>query len=118
MSINFNLIGQRIREYRCALRLRQEELAWEAELSVPYLSGIETGAKQASLRTIIRLANALNVTVDYLLFGAMSRDETDKFQELSGVLNGCDETEFCIIMDTVIGTAAALKRSFRERAER
>jgi transcriptional regulator with XRE-family HTH domain len=118
MSINFNLIGQRVKEYRCGQRLRQEELAWEAELSVPYLSGIENGAKQASLKAITRIANALNVTVEHLLFGEIPCADNDEFQALSAILNGCEETERSIILHTIIGTAAALKRSLREHTER
>ena len=117
MSINFNLVGQRVREYRCGQSLRQDELAWNAELSVPYLSRIENGAKVASLRTIVRIADALNVSANILLFGEMADDEKEEFHELAAILSDCAETERSIIMETVLGTATALKRSLRRRAE-
>ena len=111
MSINYQLIGQRVREHRCRQHLRQEALAWEAEISVSYLSCIENGVKQASLGSIVRIAAALNVTVESLLFGA--RAYVDEFHELYAVLNGCEEVERKIIVDTVMGTAVALKKSLR-----
>jgi hypothetical protein len=57
------------------------------------------------------------VTVDNLLFGEKPYSENGEFQELSGVLNGCDEIESDIIMDAVVGTAAALKLSLRKRSD-
>ena len=66
MSINYQLIGQRVREYRCGQNLRQDALAWDAEISVSYLSCIENGVKQASLGSIVRIASALNVSVESL----------------------------------------------------
>ena len=115
MSIDYQLIGRRVREYRCRQHLRQDALAWDAELSVSYLSLIENGVKQASLGSIVRIAGALNVSVDTLLFGELSRDEDSEFQELYAVLNGCGEIEQRIIMDAVLGTATAVKRSLRAR---
>lgn len=113
MSINYQLIGKRVREHRCRQHLRQDTLAWDAEISVSYLSCIENGIKQASLGSIVRIAEALNVTVDCLLFGEVSYDEVYEFQELYAVLNGCGEIEQRIIMDAVLGTAVAMKRSLR-----
>ena len=112
MSINYQLIGQRVREYRCRQHLRQDALAWDAEISVSYLSCIENGVKQASLGSIVRIAGALNVSVESLLFGDMAYEDDD-FQELYAVLNGCGEIEQAIIMDAVLGTAVAVKRSLR-----
>ncbi|HCC34283.1 MAG TPA: hypothetical protein DEQ02_01080 [Ruminococcaceae bacterium] len=118
MSINFIRIGQRVKEYRCEKKLRQEDLAWNAELSASYLSGIETGSKQASLRSIIRIADALNVTVYNLLFGNMTGQESNDLDELAAILIDCDEAESNIIKKTMLTTAVALKRSLREHREK
>ena len=112
MSIDYQLIGQRVREYRCRQHLRQDALAWDAEISVSYLSCIENGVKQASLGSIVRIAEALNVSIERLLFGEIVYED-DVFQELYTVLNGCGETEQAIIMDSMLGTAVAVKRSLR-----
>jgi len=112
MSINYQLIGQRVREHRCKQHLRQEALAWEAEISVSYLSCIENGVKQASLGSIVRIAAALNVTVESLLFGDRVHKDGE-FHELHAVLNGCEEIERTIIMDAVFGMAVTLKKSLR-----
>ena len=112
MSINYQLIGQRIREYRGQQQLRQDALAWDAEISASYLSSIENGVKQASLNSIIRIAGALNVSVEYLLFGDIIHEDND-IKKLYAVLNGSGEIERRIIMDTVLSTAMAIKKSLR-----
>jgi len=118
MSINFKSIGQRIKEYRNSQKLLQEELAWKAQLSIPYLSSIENGKKEASLHALIRIADALNVQIINLLIDEVSFSKTDKVQRLSIVLNDCNETEYHIIMDVILNSATALKCSLREHKNR
>jgi len=114
MSINFQLIGQRVRAYRCRRNLNQQGLAWDAQLSVPYLSRIENGEKQASLGSIIKIAAALGVTVDSLVFGTITYSEEYDFRTLSALLSDCSDVERRIIMDVALETAAAIKRSLRD----
>ncbi len=48
-------------------KLRQEDLAEKAGLSVNYIGALERGEKYPSLETFIVIANVLNVTSDMLL---------------------------------------------------
>lgn len=61
------LFGQRVRKYRKAANLSQEELAEAAQLHRTYIGMIERGEKNATLTTIQRLASALDVSVIDLL---------------------------------------------------
>ena len=54
--------GERVREVRLAKGLSQEELAANCELDRTYISGIERGVRNPSLRNIIRLSEALAVS--------------------------------------------------------
>lgn len=45
MSLNFKLIGRRIKEIRNLKRMSQAELAERVNKSVPYISHIETATK-------------------------------------------------------------------------
>lgn len=60
-------IGRNIRKFRQAQKLRQEDLAEKAGLSVNYIGALERGEKYPSLETFIVIANVLNVTSDMLL---------------------------------------------------
>jgi transcriptional regulator with XRE-family HTH domain len=57
------LVGfaRRLREIRLERGLSQEQLASLAGLDRTYVSGCETGRRNATIRTIIRLAAALQV---------------------------------------------------------
>lgn len=60
-------IGRNIRKFRQMQKLRQEDLAEKAGLSVNYIGALERGEKYPSLETFIVIANVLNVTSDMLL---------------------------------------------------
>lgn len=53
--------GKNIRHWRKQRGLSQEELAERAQLHPTYISGIETGYRNPTVKIISRLADALNV---------------------------------------------------------
>jgi transcriptional regulator with XRE-family HTH domain len=55
--------GFALRQWRYRAGISQEELAWRAGLHRTYVSGIETGARNASLQTIEKLAKALDISL-------------------------------------------------------
>lgn len=57
----------RLREAREAKKLSQGELAERAALKPAAISHFETGARRPSFDNLKKLADALNVSVDYLL---------------------------------------------------
>ena len=54
------------REYR---GLSQQETVHITEISVPYLSQLETGKRNGSLEVLSALANALNVSLEQIVTG-------------------------------------------------
>lgn len=60
-------MGKRIREYRERRGWSQEELAARAKISRPYLGRLETGRQDPRVSVLLRIADALRVTVDDLL---------------------------------------------------
>ncbi len=64
MFINYQLLGKRIKEVRRARGISQEVLAERSELSAQYVSQIETAVRQASLRSLVNIANVLEVSVE------------------------------------------------------
>jgi transcriptional regulator with XRE-family HTH domain len=61
------LFGEVIREIRMENNLSQIELAERGDFNRTYISDLERGIKQASLTTIIRLADALNIKAEKLV---------------------------------------------------
>ena len=54
-------LGQRVRALRHARGWSQEQLAEATELDRSYLAGIEVGARNPSLKALVRLAKAFRV---------------------------------------------------------
>ena len=65
----FIAFGAQVRSIRLRLQLTQEEVADRAGLHVTYLSGIERGKRNPSLKNIRRLAVALDISLNELFFG-------------------------------------------------
>ncbi|HNW81365.1 MAG TPA: helix-turn-helix transcriptional regulator [bacterium] len=59
--------GERIKDLRKELKISQEELAFKAELHRTYISSIERGEQNISLRNIEKLAKALKVEMRELV---------------------------------------------------
>ncbi len=62
-----NLFGENVRKYRRLLNISQEELAHKANLHRTYIGMIERAEKNITLVNIEKIANALEVNIEYLL---------------------------------------------------
>jgi transcriptional regulator with XRE-family HTH domain len=66
-TVDYKELGQRVRRVRLLRELTQEQLAERADVVNSYVGVIERGEKKASINTLVKIANALNCSVDYLL---------------------------------------------------
>jgi transcriptional regulator with XRE-family HTH domain len=60
-------LGNVVRAERQSRKLTQQELAFEAELSLTYIGEIERGHRMVSVDTLQRIARAFNLTGSQLL---------------------------------------------------
>lgn len=67
MSDITKIAGKKIRKLREDLGLTQEKLAEKAELDYRSIGAAERGERNLSLESLVRVAKALNVTLDTLL---------------------------------------------------
>lgn len=68
--------GQRVRTLRLAMKLSQEELAFRAGIHRTYLSDIERGCRNPSLKNIAAIAKALGMPLSHLFLGVYPESET------------------------------------------
>ncbi|WP_267960601.1 helix-turn-helix domain-containing protein [Sphingopyxis sp. NFH-91] len=61
------LLGKNVRKHRKLKGMTQEQLALEAEMERSYVSDLERGTRNPSVRALGRLAEALSVKPDELL---------------------------------------------------
>jgi transcriptional regulator with XRE-family HTH domain len=62
-------IGDRIREIREARSLTQDQLAERSGISKGFLSDVENNKRNPSSEYVLKIANALGASIDYLLRG-------------------------------------------------
>lgn len=91
--------GERIREVREKRNLTQEELAKKAEISKGFLSDVENNKRNIGSQGLLRIANELGASVDYLLAGRVIENE---------------ESEQIIIPQELSQAAEDLKLSYSE----
>jgi len=89
LDINIRAIGQRIRKEREKLNLSRDDFAEIIGLSNYYVGQLERGERQMSLPVLIKIANCLHVSLDYLFFGETSHRTPDcnKDMEIYNLLN-------------------------------
>ena len=62
-------VGDRIKEFREDLGWTLDQLAQKTKLSRGFLSDIENSKRNASADTVLKIANAMGASLDYLLRG-------------------------------------------------
>lgn len=80
--MNFEDIGLRIKNRRKELKLTQEKLAEKTGLTDTYIGAIERSSSKCSIETLVKIANALNLNMDFLLFGTTVKNIDLRFSEL------------------------------------
>jgi transcriptional regulator with XRE-family HTH domain len=68
LTLDYYVIGSRIRQYRQELGITQEDLALQINTSTAYISNIERGLKKPSLQKLVEIADAMHVTVNDFIY--------------------------------------------------
>ena len=109
-DLNYAAIGYRVRTARKRKGMTQEELAGKTDLTVPYISNIENNHTKLSLVTIAAIANALDTTVDALMYDNMTVLTSQYDADLKDLVDDCSPKERRVILEMV----RQLKKSMRE----
>ena len=95
--MDYKELGNRVREARTIYGITQSNLAERVGCSVQHISHIETGHTKASLPLLVKIANTLHVSVDYLLQDSLEvRSEKEKtliYSIVDGLRKGLDNFE-------------------------
>ena len=81
-NLSYSEIGQRMQNKRKELKVTQEKLAEIIDVSPSYISEIERGCSITSLATISKIAETLNLSLDYLVFGVNQTNSNTTFSEI------------------------------------
>src|SRR2546423_1134076 len=74
-------IGDRIKEIREELGWTQEKLADESKISKGFLSDVENNKRDISATNVLKIANAMGASLEYLLRGEESKQKEKREPE-------------------------------------
>lgn len=109
--MDYVLLGQRIRAARLAAGLSQEQLAEMVGLTSQHISHTEVASTKISLPALIKIANALNTSVDRLLSDSIHDSKAYLMDDVQTVFSDCNPDEVYVMLEA----ANAVKKSIRVR---
>ena len=109
--MDYVLLGQRIRAARLSAGLSQEELAEMVGLTSQHISHTEVASTNISLPSLVKIANALNTSIDKLLSDSVHDSKPHLMDDVQKVFSDCDPDEVYVMLEA----ANAVKKSIRVR---
>lgn len=107
--INYVVIGKRIRELRSKKKLTQAALAELSGIEPSNISHIERAATKLSLPTLVSIANALEVTLDELVWDNLKKSEHVSLSIIDELVSDCTPSELKAISEVIKTTKAVLR---------
>lgn len=109
MSINYEIIGSRIREIRKSKKMTQEKLAELSGVEPSNISHIERAATKLSLPTLINIANALGVTLDEIVYNNLNQSNHISIKMIDELLADCSPEELKALVEVIKTTKYILR---------
>ncbi|NBJ94738.1 helix-turn-helix domain-containing protein [Parablautia muri] len=98
MKVDYKDLGARIKKKREVKRMSQAELAARTDLSTQHISNVENARSKIGLEKLVRIADALECSVDELLCGSMKTgSRTIYSDEIAGILEDFSNTEMKVL---------------------
>ena len=87
--VDYEAIGDKIRQKRESLKLSQEVVAEKSDISPSFYGNIERGSRVISVDTLIKISNCLNLDLNYLFLEFLPKDDKEKFYaEIDNLFDG------------------------------
>ncbi|MGE4548075.1 MAG: helix-turn-helix domain-containing protein [Intestinibacillus sp.] len=99
MSIDYRVIGQRIKRRRKVLNKTQDNLAEALSVSVGYISQIERGVTRPNLDTLGRIAAYLDCDLSELVTGVTIAQSGYLQGELQKICTGMTEAQRSMLLE-------------------
>lgn len=103
-------LGNRIRQARAERNMSQLDLAEACGISVPYASDIERGKKCFSVDILLRIAQALQVSTDWLLRLDIPQTDYAYHAEAAALLADCNQEEAALLLDLMSSTKQVIRK--------
>lgn len=112
--MDYKLLGQKIKKERIRQKLTQEKLAELSSVTPSYIGIIERGDKKLSIETLIKIATALNASIDYLLSDSLQISSDTRLNELLPIVKDLNNSEMDLIITVVNDIASHFNQGVNE----
>lgn len=108
--MDFEGMGTRIKDIRTQKNITQDQLAEMIGSDRAVIARIENGNKGCSMDFFVNIANALEISADYLLVDSLEfPKKTSDEAEISRIISGCTSEETTILIRTINALREILK---------
>ncbi|MBP7279883.1 MAG: helix-turn-helix transcriptional regulator [Sedimentibacter sp.] len=114
--MDYQQIGQRIRNEREKLGLTVEKLSEIIDLTPNYLGKVERGEKKPSLQTLVKISSCLRASLDRLVYGEVQVGFIDT-TELQELISKCSKHEVTFVTDMIKTMLPHINNSQNKRAD-
>ena len=87
MALDYNIIGERLKKARIDKNMTQEKLAEQIDVSVAFLSRVESGTSHINLKRLTQICEILGVSEGSILNGVSSNSDNYLASEFNNILN-------------------------------
>lgn len=109
MEINYIAIGKRIRQLRKERGWSQAILAEKSGIEPSNISHIERAATKLSLPTLVSISNALEVTLDEIIYESLIKNEHITSKIINELLADCTSKEISAIIEIIKTTKSIIR---------
>lgn len=99
MALDYKIIGNRIKIARIKKHLTQENLAEQLDVSIAFLSRVERGTIEVSLKRLSQLCELLEVTEGEILNGTSTASKQYLNDDIFYLLKDCPAEKNKLIYD-------------------
>lgn len=114
MNVDFIGLGQNIKKYRKMANLTQEQLASMVGYSDSHIGQIENAYGVPSYEAVVKIANALNVTMDQICYGNLENTDGYFIQELVRLTKRFDDRYKTLAIDMTLSMIEQLEKYIDE----
>ena len=97
MDINYNMLGMRLKQARMDKKITHANLAETLDVSVAYVSRIERGSTEISLKRLSQICSLLDVTEGEMLTGISSTSSDYLSSDFNNLLKNCPPEKIDLI---------------------
>ena len=109
MALDYAAIGQRIRMFRIKRGWKQSDLAEKSGVEPSNISHIERAATKLSLPTLVSIANALEVSLDEIVYNSLIKNKHIYVKEIDELVGDCDPKELSSIIQMIKTTKGTIR---------